>query len=130
MFLRYKRPLSPVTDISAQLKSAIESFVSVPQDETQYLNTNTGVSIAFALGSPQESMFVMGGRTDFDEGGFVVPELTKNISQYLKEKTRKIVPYHRNYLSWWLMLVDRIGYVDHQAELMGEACFCKREHRK
>jgi len=55
---------------------------------------------------PGRLAFILMGNTDSDAGGWVVPELEKNLTLCVAEKTRKIAPYRSKYQEWWLIFVD------------------------
>jgi hypothetical protein len=52
----------------------------------------------------------LGGFSDHDSGGWIIPELEKNIRICAREKTEKIAGVRARYPEWWLILVDHIGY--------------------
>lgn len=52
--------------------------------------------------------FIWGGGSDYDTGGWVIPELEKNLGICIAEKSRKIAPYRSKYPEWWLVLVDHM----------------------
>ncbi len=55
---------------------------------------------------PGASNFVWSGVSDFNQGGWVIPELEKNLAICIAEKSGKIAPHRRKYPEWWLVLVD------------------------
>jgi hypothetical protein len=57
---------------------------------------------------PGDSTFIWGGGSDFDKGGWVVPELERNLAICIKEKSGKIAAYRNKYPEWWLVLVDHM----------------------
>jgi hypothetical protein len=54
--------------------------------------------------------FVLGGFADGDGGGWLIPDLERNINICLKDKERKIAPVRSKYPEWWLILLDHVGY--------------------
>jgi hypothetical protein len=58
--------------------------------------------------TPSSSTFIWGGSSDFDSGGWVIPELEKNLAICIAEKSRKIAGYRSKYVEWWLVLVDHM----------------------
>jgi len=57
---------------------------------------------------PGARTFIEGGGSDFDKGGWVVPELEKNLAICIAEKSAKITPFRNKYKKWWLVLVDHM----------------------
>jgi hypothetical protein len=51
---------------------------------------------------------MLGGGSDFNKGGWVIPELEKSLNICIAEKTTKIAPYRSRYPEWWLVLVDHM----------------------
>lgn len=56
------------------------------------------------------TFFLLGGCTDQDSGGWIVPELARNLKICIDEKTRKIAHIRKRYPEWWLVLVDYIAF--------------------
>lgn len=54
--------------------------------------------------------FVLGGSLDEDSGGWLVPDLIRNINQCSREKMHKIAAHRAKYPVWWLVLIDHVGY--------------------
>lgn len=63
-----------------------------------------------AASTLDEKLFMLGGYCDQDAGGWVIPELYKGIRACITEKTTKIARHKAKYATWWLVLVDHIGY--------------------
>ena len=58
------------------------------------------------------NLFILGGWSDHDSGGFLVSELAENLKVCIAEKSSKIARVRSRYSEWWLDLDDRIGYGD------------------
>ena len=52
----------------------------------------------------------MGGRSDLDSGGWVIPELERNLKICIDEKTAKVSAIRGRYSELWLALIDHINY--------------------
>src|SRR5579863_6147817 len=70
---------------------------------------------------PGDQTFIWGGGFDFNEGGWVIPDLEKNLTICIAEKSGKIAAYRNKYPEWWLLLVDymmggttRTVHVEHE----------------
>jgi hypothetical protein len=57
-----------------------------------------------------DNVFELGGFDDLDQGGFVVPEVERNLRLCIEEKTTKVAAYRGKYPEWWLILIDHIAY--------------------
>ena len=55
-------------------------------------------------------LFVLGGSSDDDSGGWVVAEMAKNLRICIAEKSVKVAKVRSRYSEWWLAFEDRIGY--------------------
>jgi len=93
-----------------RIKAILESHLD-KIDENATFRINDNISIKLHPSSKRyESIFVLGGLMDYDEGGWVVSEIHENLKIIIKEKTDKIAPHRHKYGIWWLALVDYIGY--------------------
>ena len=52
----------------------------------------------------------MGGATDRDADGWVIPELERNVQICISEKSAKISAIRSKYPEWWLVLIDHIDH--------------------
>ena len=64
----------------------------------------------FPASKKHGQIFVLGGYSDHDSGGFVVSEVNRNIEICAHEKRKKIELLRFKYPEWWLVLIDYIGY--------------------
>jgi hypothetical protein len=55
-------------------------------------------------------LFVLGGSSDHDSGGFVVAEIAENLRICIAEKSAKVAKVRNRYSEWWLAFEDRISY--------------------
>ena len=53
---------------------------------------------------------MLGGCSDRDSGGWVLPEMERNLHICVAEKTRKVSRVRADYPEWWLLLVDHVGH--------------------
>jgi hypothetical protein len=107
---RYDRPLESWTALRPKIEAALRSFVggnSAPQSIE--VTENFALRLGRA-GTLFESRFVLGGFTDHNAGGWVVAEMIKNLRIVIPEKTAKVTRFRPKYKTWWLALVDHIGY--------------------
>ncbi len=95
-----------------------DSLASGERDQRSgsLLRRGIGVSLTnyaprFVLASqPHAQKYLVGFSSDGDSGGMVFSELERNITLCVKDKTEKIKPYQAKYATWWLALVDYIGF--------------------
>jgi hypothetical protein len=105
------RPLPPWPELRPAIQSALTSFRARP--ERQPTCTPIGATFSIDLrrtGRPYSDFFVLGGYVDSDAGGFVLPEMGRNIRLCVEVKTKKIEAVRSKYPEWWLALVDHIGH--------------------
>jgi glutamyl-tRNA synthetase len=108
----FKRPLPDSRQLFARLKETLEFFRDNPasqQPRDVVLHDNFRAS--FIRASKQHpAFFLLGGSSDLDSGGWVIPEISRNLRLRIEEKTKKTAAFRHNYPVWWLILIDRIGY--------------------
>jgi hypothetical protein len=107
----FRRPLEPPKELDSLLTNALSSFMREPSRQRTKLKLTPHFDIDFfRAGVDHGSFFVLGANIDRDSGGWVMPELDRNIRLCIAEKERKIAPYFAKYREWWLILEDRIDY--------------------
>lgn len=111
VFHRYQRPVE-WNEIRPLIARQLAAF---RQEEHSENNVTLAISDSFEIrlmksATAYESLFLLGGSSDRDSGGWVLAEVLKNLQICLAEKTNKILPYKNKYPVWWLVLVDRIGF--------------------
>jgi hypothetical protein len=112
VFWRFKRPLPQWKTLRKEIHRALAEFRSAATRNDQ---VNLGVTGGFDLrlavaSSVHKDMFVPGGYTDRQAGGFLLAEMERCIQDHIDEKTLKVAPYRSRYSKWWLILVDYLGY--------------------
>lgn len=112
VFWRFKRPLPPWRTLRKEIQRALEEFRSRgTRDDHVNLAVTQGLDLRLAVATAaHKEMFVPGGYTDRQSGGFLLAEMERCIQDHVAEKTLKIAPYRSRYSEWWLILVDFIGY--------------------
>jgi hypothetical protein len=95
-----------------EIQQTLDGFRSRPTKEDQVkLAVTSGLDLRLArAGTVFKEMFVPGGYTDRQSGGFLLAEMDRCIQEHIREKTLKVAPYRTRYPEWWLVLVDYIGY--------------------
>jgi hypothetical protein len=107
----FRRPLPPWRQLERTLAGALRRF----QHELSDQPTAVRIARTFTLrliraSNTYPTVFVLGGSSDHDGGGFIVGEMARNLRICIDEKTRKVARVLHRYPEWWLVLEDRIGY--------------------
>lgn len=111
VFFRFGRPVEPWKTLEPKILSALRTFINSPVRERGTILRECSFEIdVFRASKLYPSMFLMGGYSDDDSGGWVLAEMRKNILYCASEKSRKIARVRGTYPQWWLMLVDHIGH--------------------
>jgi hypothetical protein len=112
VFWRFRRPLSDRKTLRKKVQETLSEFrLRATRDDEAKLSVLTGFNLRLSVASnAHEEMFVPGGYTDQQSGGFVLSEMERCIQDHVDEKTLKIAPFRARYSEWWLILVDQIGY--------------------
>ena len=109
LFPEFKRPLN-IKDYKQQIIDQLNDHLKTPKEKKRYFfSENLSIS-TFPASGKLETVYRMGGSSDNDSGGFIVSEIYKNLPHILSEKENKVAPYKNKYNTWWLALVDTIGY--------------------
>lgn len=107
----FSRPLPPKRQLGAEIRAALSSFLSEPQAGHTRFKITEGFSLTiFPAGKPHDQMFLLGGYSDNESGGWVLGELETHLKRCIAEKAKKIAPYQARYETWWLLLADHIAY--------------------
>jgi len=107
----FSRPVEQWKMLKPKLRNALQAFIdSSPRKETS-LNFQKGLEVElFRASKPHPTFYVMGGYSDLESGGWLLPEMQKNLQICISKKTYKIKKVKSKYQEWWLVLSDHIGY--------------------
>jgi hypothetical protein len=107
----YRRPLPSWKSLRNDLHDALTTVKGRTDLQHQEIRVSSNMRLSFIrAGKLHPTLFVLGGSSDHDSGGFVVAELAKNLNVYIAEKTRKVEKARQSYPDWWLAFEDRIAY--------------------
>lgn len=107
----FSRPLPPWKELEKQLEVALRTFRDQPSLQTEATSGTRTFSLSFIRSKKRHpNLFLLGGYSDDDEGGFVVSEMERNLRICIAEKSRKVARVRSKYPEWWLAFDDRIGY--------------------
>jgi hypothetical protein len=109
--IKFGRPVPKWNRVKAVLTQHLKDFQDSPvQNPITIRLFDNFVLKLFRAGPIYPDYFVMGGGTDRDSGGWVVPELERNLKICIDDKTAKISGIRMKYPEWWLLLVDHINH--------------------
>jgi hypothetical protein len=106
----FSRPIPPLVGLKQRIVRTLSSFggnEGEPREYRLFSNFIIEVSPASDL---HPDRYLLGGYSDLDQGGWLIPELERNINICIAEKTRKINRVRAKYSEWWLVLIDNIGF--------------------
>jgi hypothetical protein len=111
VWYQFKRPVVSWKILKPKLLQALQAFIDSPVKQRGTIVNMPGFNLrVFKTGRPYVTMFVMGGNSDQDSGGWLIRVMEENINHCVSEKSRKIEKVRSKYGQWWLALVDHIGY--------------------
>jgi len=116
--IKYQRPLRVTKELVNRIKVGILEHLCLNERQASFkINENLEIRLNRIEGTNSHSLAI-GSIIDFDAGGFVISEISKNMIHAISEKGKKIEKYYSRYPTWWLILVDYIGYgiSDQEAE--------------
>jgi len=109
----FSRPLVASKQLLRQIKISLDEHLpylkNIDKRKDVKINENLTISL-WPIDSKYESPYILGAFLDNDSGGLVVSDVYNNLRLIIKEKENKIKPYFSKYPTWWLVLVDCIGY--------------------
>jgi hypothetical protein len=111
---QFNRPIPPWAELEAKIKDCcteVAQRISAPPGTHLEAKIHPNFELSFLRASEaHDALFLMGGFSDYDAGGWVRVEMEKNIQHCIDEKTAKTQAHRHRYSEWWLALVDYIGY--------------------
>jgi hypothetical protein len=111
VFYSYSRPLPPWRLLDGSLRKALQEAADWPALGDRHVHVASTLRLRFTRASNVHSdLFVLGGSSDHDSGGFLVSEIAENLRICIAEKSAKVANVRSRYSEWWLAFEDRIGY--------------------
>ena len=112
VFAKYRRPSRESGGETAKsIRDSLEDFLGRGGQTPDEFTVNDHLKLTVYPSSPvQGRVFRLGGGIDRDSGGWLAPMYADNISYCIREKSLKIAPYEDRYDTWWLLLIDFIGW--------------------
>ncbi len=121
---RFSRPVEAWRTLQVKVRNGLESLMASNPANGQMIATGDGfeIRVMCRTSTPRPSMFVLGGHTDLNSGGMLVGLMRENINHCAIEKAGKVAPVRSKYSTWWLILVDHIGFgLDEEEKSMVKA---------
>lgn len=107
-FVIKKRPIESWKEIANLLNEFLLSFY-LSDRSMKEIRLSSSISVSLIPASTKlETFFRLGGLSDFDAGGWIIPELTKNIGHCIRAKS-EVLKSLSAYRERWLVLIDHIG---------------------
>jgi hypothetical protein len=111
VFYRFTRPVEEWSKLKPKLYNILNNFSKNPEVTIKSYKLNGEFELdIFRANTTFPHLFVMGGHSDDESGGWLIEEIAKNLKIVIAEKTRKIAKMRSKYEFWWLALSDHIGY--------------------
>ena len=108
--IKYKRPLQVNKGLKTKISEVLYEHLPYLDEAKKYrIHDNLEIQI-FPAERKLNTVYHIGAVLDYDKTCFVVSETYNNLKIVITEKEEKIIPYKEKYQSWWLALVDTIGY--------------------
>jgi len=109
---RFSRPVEQWKKLRPSLHQALTDFAASETRQGRVIFENQGfeLEVYCRASTIHSTTFILAGCSDQDSGGWLLAEMSKNISHCASEKSRKIAAVRPKYQCWWLALVDHIGY--------------------
>ncbi|EIZ1174022.1 hypothetical protein MOV00_004214 [Vibrio vulnificus] len=111
--IHIKRPFGNRKTVKRKLRellSSIESREAVLGQREWYVSDGLSISFMEATPCSTKPVFMLGGISEHDIGGYVYEDVSKNVGYCVESKSSKIQPYKSKYQEWWLILIDSIAY--------------------
>jgi len=108
--ISYGRPLKVNKNLINKIKESINKNITT-KDKDLKVKINENLELRFFRSDLKfDKSIILGTSLDYDSGGFVVSNIYKNLELIISEKEDKINECFNDFESWWLILIDYIGY--------------------
>ena len=113
----FRRPLKVDKNLISKINEILNKHTLNMKSAMDYKVSENLVLKIFPSDQRLEHQFNFGTLSDNDSEGFVLSNIQDSLKLIIKEKEGKITPFYAEYKSWWLVLIDFIGYVIDRNEL-------------
>ncbi len=109
VYYKFKRP-QLTKNWEEVLRDHLKPFhAAIVQKPKAVINIDDNFSVTLLKKqAPSQESFILAGNSDYNSGGWVIPELENNLRICVEEKTAKIAKCRHKYPIWWLLLIDFI----------------------
>lgn len=106
-----RRPIRDFKDLPKLLKKALLEFRASPCERDREISVVDGFSFRLVLAETKHDLeFVFASASDRDSSGWLLDMMQTNLQLCIDEKSRKTEKLRSAYGTWWLVLVDMIGW--------------------
>jgi hypothetical protein len=111
VYYRFSRPLPTWKALPSKIEGTLRTFLSNGNSQPFERDLGNGFHLkVFKAQKSYKTLFVLGGYSDRQSGGWLIEEMQKNLNYCINEKAQKIAKFRSRYKTWWLVLTDHIGY--------------------
>jgi len=109
--LRFRRPIPDWKSLEVVLRHRLQLYRDSSSLDSNVIEPCENVHLRLVPTRKHHShAFHLSGSTDWDSGGWLMPELERNLKLCIEEKTIKVAAIRAKYLEWWLVFLDTISY--------------------
>lgn len=107
----FERPLPKWKEVEKAIRNCLIAFRDAETRSAGDIKVLPNLNLHFIPGSytGNAAFLRAGGYVDGDTGGWVIPELIRNVRICIEEKSRKTKEARSRFPVWWLLLVDYMG---------------------
>ena len=106
----FERPLKASQSVFNEVRNSLNAYLTnFGQRKTLAVTDNLTLQM-YPVEDRLSSPFMLGGSGDGNSGGFVVVNVHAHLRLIIAEKEGKVKQYMYKYPTWWLVLIDTIGY--------------------
>ena len=115
--IEFGRPLKVNENLINHVKEQLDRHSKIMDESAKYDVCENLTLTIFPSTHRLERKFNFGSSMDIDSGGFVLSNIVNSLKIIIEEKSKKIASFRTDYKTWWLILVDFIGYGVSENEL-------------
>jgi len=108
--VKYERPIFVDGKLMNKIKNILNEHLMFINYSKNYQITDNLLIEIIPWENDLEYRYNFGSISDLNGGGFVLSNITKSLNLIIQEKENKIKKYYNKYKTWWLVLIDYIGY--------------------
>jgi hypothetical protein len=106
----FRRPLKVDKTLITKIIEILNQHAMVMELAVEYKVSENLILKIVPSDQRLEHQFNFGTLSDNDSGGFTLSNIPDSLILIIKEKENKITPFYGEFKSWWLVLIDFIGY--------------------